>query len=155
MRILLVGKTPDQQRKLRKLRRVSMHGGKREGAGRRKGARSRASAMREQFIAQTGATPVDIMVNIMRCAFDMAQRELKQDEPNEAKVKWAFGLALESAHRAAPFAHPRFSAVDHSATLDASKLTQEEIDLVEPILRKAINGGPAGGTDENPPAAQR
>jgi hypothetical protein len=150
----LVGKTPDQQRKLQKLTRVSMHGGKREGAGRRKGARNRTSAMREQLIAQTGPTPIDIMVNIMRCAFDMAQRELKQKEPNEAKVKWAFGLALESAHRAAPFAHPRFSAVDHGATLDVSKLTKEEIDLVEPILRKAIDGGPGGEPDENPPAAQ-
>jgi hypothetical protein len=110
--------------------------------------------MREQLIAQSGPTPVDIMVNIMRCAFDMAQRELRQDEPNEAKVKWAFALALESAHRAAPFAHPRFSAIDHGATLDVSKLTQQEIDLVEPILRKAIDRAPGGETDENPPAAQ-
>jgi hypothetical protein len=131
------------------------HGGKRDGAGRRKGSHNRASAMREQLIAETGLTPIDVLIGIMRCTFDMAQRELKQDEPNEAKVKWAFGLALESAHRAAPFAHPRFSAVDHGATLDVSKLTQEEIDLVEPILRKAIDGGPGGEPDESPPAAER
>ncbi len=71
------------------------HGGKRDGAGRRRGVHNKATARREQLIAQTGPTPVDIMINIMRCAFDMAQRELNQKEPNEAKVKWAFGLALE------------------------------------------------------------
>jgi hypothetical protein len=131
-----------------------MHGGKREGAGRRRGSANSASARRQQYIAQTGWTPIDVMIGVMRCAYDMAQRELNQKTPNESKVRWAFGLALESAHRAAPFAHPRFSAVDHSASLDESKLTQEEIDLVEPILRKAIDGGPRGETDGNPPAAQ-
>jgi hypothetical protein len=130
------------------------HGGKRPGAGRRRGTPNRANARREQFIAQTGLTPIDVMIGVMRCTFDIGQQELKQEKPDESKIKWAFGLALESAHRAAPFAHPRLSAVDHSAKLDASKLTQEEIDLVEPILRKAIDGGPGGEPDGNPPAAQ-
>ena len=130
------------------------HGGQRPGAGRRSGTPNRASARREQLIAQTGLTPIEVMVGVMRFAFDMAQQELKQKKPDESKVKWAFGLALESAHRAAPFAHSRLSTVDNSAKLDASKLTQEEIDLVEPILRKAIDGGPGGEPDGNPPAAQ-
>ena len=130
------------------------HGGKRPGAGRRRGTPNRANARREQFIAQTGLTPIDVMIGVMRCTFDIGQQELKQEKPDESKIKWAFGLALESAHRAAPFAHPRLSSVDHSAKLDVSKLTQEEIDLVEPILRKAIDGGPGGEPDGNPPAAQ-
>ena len=130
------------------------HGGRRPNAGRRSGVPNRASARREQLISQSGMTPIEVMVGVMRHAFAIAQHELKQRKPNENKIKWAFGLALDSAHRAAPFAHPRFSAVDHSATLDASQLTQEELDLVEPILRKAIDGGPRGETDGNPPAAQ-
>jgi hypothetical protein len=130
------------------------HGGKRPGAGRRRGTPNRANARREQFIAQTGLTPIDVMIGVMRCTFDIGQQELKQEKPDESKIKWAFGLALESAHRAAPFAHPRLSAVDHSAKLDVSKLTHEEIDLVEPILRKAIDGGPCKEPDGNPPAAQ-
>ena len=130
------------------------HGGRRPNAGRRGGVPNRANARREQLISQSGMTPIDVMVGVMRDAFAIAQHELKQKKPNERKLKWAFGLALDSAHRGAPFAHPRFSAVDHSATLDASKLTQEELDLVEPILRKAIDVGPRGETDGNPPAAQ-
>jgi hypothetical protein len=130
------------------------HGGKRPNAGRRSGVPNWASARREQLISQSGLTPVDVLVGIMRCTFAIAQHELKQKKPNERKLKWAFGLALDSANRAAPFAHPRFSAVDHSATLDASKLTQEELDIVEPILRKAIDGGPRAETDGDPPAAQ-
>jgi hypothetical protein len=74
------------------------------------------------------------MIGVRRCAFDMAQQERRQKRPDQGKVKWAFELALEAAHRAAPFAHPRLSAVNHSARLDVSRLTPEEIDLVEPIL---------------------
>lgn len=123
------------------------HGGRRPGAGRRAGSRNRANEMREKFIAQTGLTPIEVMIGVMRCAYLVGQQELNKDKPNEGKARWALELALDAANRAAPFSHARFSAIDPSARLDFTKLTKEEIDLVEPILRKANDAAPGGGTD--------
>ena len=130
------------------------HGGRRPGAGRRKGSRNRANATREKLIAQGGITPVAVMVAVMRHAYAMGQQELNKEKPNENKMRWAFELALQSANRAAAFVHPRFAAVEPGARLDLTKLTKEEIDLVEPILRKASDAAPGGGSDEVPPEAQ-
>ena len=62
------------------------HGGKRPNAGRRSGVPNRANARREQLISQSGLTPIDVMVGVMRDAFAIAQHELKQKKPNEHKL---------------------------------------------------------------------
>ena len=120
------------------------HGGRRPGAGRRKGSPNRASATREKLISQSGLTPIEIMIGVMRSAYAVGLQELKKNKPNEKKLRWAFALALESAHRAAPFAHQRFAPVDPSSKLDLTKLSKQEVDLVEPILRKACDAAPVG-----------
>ena len=95
------------------------------------------------------------MVAVMRHAYAMGQQELNKEKPNEKKLRWAFELALQAAHRAAAFVHQRFAPVDPSARLDLTKLTKEEIELVEPILRKANDAAPVGGPDSLPPETQR
>jgi hypothetical protein len=50
------------------------HGGKRHGAGRHPGTPNKASARLVHAIAQTGLTPIEIMVGVMRCTFDSAAR---------------------------------------------------------------------------------
>jgi len=130
------------------------HGGRRPGAGRRKGSRNRANATREKLIAQGGITPVAVMVAVMRHAYAMGQQELNKEKPNEKKLRWAFELALQAAHRAAAFVHQRFAPVDPSARLDLTKLSKEDVDVVEPILRKASDAAPGEGADSLPPEPQ-
>jgi hypothetical protein len=124
------------------------HGGKRPGAGRRKGTPNRASAAREKNIARSGMTPIDTMIAIMRLNFGIAQEELKKDNRNDAKIRWAFSLALEAAAKSAPFAHQRFAPIDQRETLDMTRLKPEEIALVESILCKTIVEAPLAGPDE-------
>ena len=79
----------------------------------------------------------------------MAQQELKQKNPDESKVKWAFGLALDSAHRAAPFAHSRLSAVEPGTEFDYTRLTADELRIFIPLFKKCLPGG--GGPPASPP----
>jgi len=78
-----------------------MRGGKRQGAGRKKGSPNKATAAREAAIAATGVTPLDLMLSIMR------------DETQPQAVR------LEMAKAAAPYVHPRFAAIEHRGEKDA------------------------------------
>jgi hypothetical protein len=115
------------------------HGGKRLGAGRPKGSRNRASARREQFVAFSGRTPIEVMIAVMRFNFDAAEYERSQPTPNQKEITAAYARALDAAHKAAPYVHPRLTVIDHSARFNWSVLTKQEVDLVEPILRKALD----------------
>jgi hypothetical protein len=128
------------------------HGGKRLGAGRPKGSRNRASARREQFVALSGRTPIEVMIAVMRYNFDAAEYERSQPTPNQKEITAAYARALDAAHKAAQFVHPRLSAVEHGPRFDWSLLTLEEVNLVEPILRKALDHG-VGGTVNGEAAA--
>ena len=78
------------------------HGGKREGAGRKIGTRSRASVEREKRVAASGATPLEIMLQMMRESYADVQsiaRRLKaitgrggNDQAREAPT--ACGISL-------------------------------------------------------------
>ena len=71
----------------------AMKGGKREGAGRKKGIPNRASAAREAAIAASGLTPLEYMLSTMR---------------DETKP---LGLRL-MAKAAAPYVHPRLASME-------------------------------------------
>lgn len=71
-------------------------GGRRPGAGRKPGVHNKATQRRQALVAASGITPLDFMLTIMR---DPAQ-------PIE--------LQKEMAKAAAPYVHPRLSAVEQS-----------------------------------------
>ena len=73
-----------------------MRGGKRAGAGRRKGSRNKATAARQAAISASGETPLDYMIRVMRD--DSAPAERRD----------------EMAKAAAPYIHPRLAAIEHS-----------------------------------------
>jgi hypothetical protein len=75
---------------------MTAHGGKRPGAGRPKGAASRANEQVRQEAAATGELPLAYMLRIMR---DPSQPVGRRDEMAKA---------------AAPFCHSRLSSVEHS-----------------------------------------
>lgn len=71
-----------------------MRGGKREGAGRPMGAPNKATVEREAAIAESGLTPLEYMLSVLR------------DETQEAASR------MEAAKAAAPYVHPRLNSTD-------------------------------------------
>lgn len=90
--------------------KMSEHGGKRKGAGRPKGARSRLT---EQAIlkAGEGMTPLEFMLDVLR------------NEENE------FDVRMDAAKAAAPYVHARLASVDQTVThkQDASDYSRAEL----------------------------
>ena len=105
------------------------HSGKRPGAGRHPGTLNKASARREQAIAQTGPTPLDVIIRLMRYHMGIAEHELMRKNPNKNQVKTAFAHALDAAHKAAPFVHLRLSSVEHGSKIDPTRLTKDELTI--------------------------
>src|SRR5262245_19898033 len=80
-------------------RAMNEHGGKRPGAGRPRGAASRANEQVRQEAAETGELPLAYMLRIMR-------------DPSQP-----IGRRDEMAKAAAPFCHSRLSSVEHSGEI--------------------------------------
>ena len=73
--------------------------------GRKKGSKNKATAAREKEIKESGLTPLDYMLEILR-----------DDKATGEDRKWAAG-------QAAPYCHSKLSTVDHSGSLN---ITHEE-----------------------------
>ncbi len=91
-----------------------MKGGKRVGAGRKKGNPNRASAAREAAIAASGLTPLDYMLTTMR---------------DEGKP---LALRLDMAKAAAPYVHPRLASVEQTGEPHAPVPLSFTINFVDP-----------------------
>ena len=87
-----------------------MKGGKREGAGRPKGAQSKSTLERQAAIVAGGITPLEYMLNVIR------------DEAMDSKRRDSMAQAC------APYIHPRLAATEIQGNADkpiAHKLTIE------------------------------
>ena len=87
-----------------------MHGGKRSGAGRPRGAPNKANAERQAAIAASGLTPLDYMLAVLR------------DESAEPNTR------MEAAKSAAPYVHPKLASIEHGGK-DDSPIQIEEIKI--------------------------
>src|SRR6516164_10305447 len=98
--------------------------GERRG-GRQKGTPNRATAAKADEIAASGMTPLDYMISVMR------------DETASRPER------LEAAAKAAPYVHPRLSAIEYTAPaepeedIDLSELNAEERELLRRLLESA------------------
>lgn len=72
-----------------------MHGGKRTGAGRKKGAQNKVNAALREKLNTGGIAPLEFMLQVMR------------DKHQNLAVR------LEMAKAAAPYLHPRLQAIEH------------------------------------------
>lgn len=88
------------------------HGGKREGAGRKRGIPNKASQERQAKIAAGGETPLDVMVAGMRFHYAIATGLMAESEPDAKSIVAALDAAGEFAKDAAPYVHPRLTAVE-------------------------------------------
>jgi hypothetical protein len=82
-------------------------GGKREGAGRPKGAANKASVARQAEIAASGLTPLDYMLGILR---DEARDETQR---------------FEAAKAAAPYVHPRLASTEVRGELQVNDVSAD------------------------------
>lgn len=76
------------------------HGGKREGAGRPKGATTRKTKEIAEKAVQDGLTPLEYMLSVLR-----------DPEAEKAERAWA-------AEKAAPYIHPRLSTIQHGGDVE-------------------------------------
>lgn len=77
-------------------------GGKRPGAGRKKGSVTKATIYRQEMQARAvadGISPLDVMITAMRRAWESG--DVKE--------------AVSHAEKAAPYVHNRLAAVDHTS----------------------------------------
>ena len=91
-------------------------GGRRQGAGRPAGSRNKRTMAQAQAIETSGLTPLDYLVAVYQ----------NQKMPER--------MRLEAAKAAAPFVHPKLSAVDMDLRRDSREVTelsdQELTDLI-------------------------
>lgn len=98
------------------------HGGKRPGAGRRKGSVNAKTKKRKDVAAkalESGLTPLDYMLDRLR------------DKNETAAVR------LQCARDAAPYVHPRLAAIEHSGGLDLGLKARSDDELDADIQRAA------------------
>jgi hypothetical protein len=97
----------------------------RKTGGRRKGTPNKATAERQAAIAASGISPLDIMVENARWAHEQAVKLTEQLAHTEQSLETTEvfvrmmrfrELAVEWAHLAAPYVHPRVAAVAHRHT---------------------------------------
>lgn len=142
-------------------------GGKRPGAGRPKGAISKSTRAIKEAAEAGGVTPLEVMLTNMR--FFHAEAEtmlvkaagLKPGDEAVAAVKAIFSTrhaAQECAKDAAPYLHPRLTAVEHSGGM---KLEHQAVDAPPKETREEWLarrngelqggvGGPAGPASGRP-----
>jgi hypothetical protein len=85
-------------------------GGKRQGAGRKRGALSKKTQEIAAKASAEGITPLEVMVGAMREAWERNDRE----------------AAARYAKDAAPYMHPRLAAVEHTGK-DGKDLIPETV----------------------------
>lgn len=97
----------------------SKRGGARAGAGRKKGSATQKTREIADRAAEEGITPLEYMLQVMRTepSADMEPRELLQ----------AITLRFEAAKAAAPYIHPRLSAVEVKGDPDNPLKTSLEV----------------------------
>jgi hypothetical protein len=120
-------------------------GGKRPGAGRKPGRLSNRTIARKELAsaaAGEGITPLELMLKRMRYYHSLAEREMRKgEEADRHIIDAALKAANESAKDAAPFLHPRLSAVEHTGSpVDAITEFLKLIDGTTPVRLAASAG---------------
>lgn len=107
------------------------HGGRRNGAGRPPGSASAKTREIANRAAEEGITPLEVMLETMRARWDSGDRE----------------GASQIAKDAAPYMHPRLTAVDATVqgelgSYEAQRIPVAERDSMDAAERAAGGGNP-------------
>jgi hypothetical protein len=83
----------------------SGRGGKRAGAGRKKGSLTQKTREIAEAAVESGITPLEYMLRVMR-------QQTEHEDPKIQAQREA--LAFDAAKAAAPYMHPRLATVEHT-----------------------------------------
>lgn len=125
------------------------HGGKRTGAGRPPGAKSRKTVERLRRLEQikaAGNGPLDVMLGNMRHACEMvsaAERRLDTLDPTDEQaaavlseaMRWRC-LSQDFARDAAPYMHPKLRQIEHGGPDGGPRVGCIEVRFIRPPLRE-------------------
>lgn len=96
---------------------MTQRGGRRPGAGRKPGTKSKiVKARTEKVLAllASGSTPLDAMLRKMNWHLAKADKEARKgDKADLPTIEAALDKADEAARGAAPYTHPRLAAIEH------------------------------------------
>lgn len=81
-------------------------GGKRPGAGRKKGVPNKKTAAMVQAVEASGITPLEFLLNVMRGS--------PPNGATPAEIIAFTTLRFEAAKAAAPYVHPKLAAIEHT-----------------------------------------
>lgn len=99
-------------------------GGARPNAGRKKGSPNKKTAALIKAVEDSGITPLDFMLNIMR-------GECPANADPAAQIAFA-GMRFEAAKAAAPYVHPKLANVEHDhSSSDGSVLPMIAVRFVD------------------------
>ena len=93
-------------------------GGARPGAGRKTGSLTKRTREIAQAVASQGITPLEVMMKVMHQLYEEAGNVSEDDLgdktlANEARIK-LLNMAATVGRHAAPYVHPRLSAIEHT-----------------------------------------
>jgi hypothetical protein len=91
--------------------KYQMRGGKRNGAGRKKGTPNKATLERQAKVAQEGVTPLEVMLEGMRFHYAMYEA-VKGTPDSDLAAASALKEAKEYARDAAPYVHPKLATTE-------------------------------------------
>jgi hypothetical protein len=103
------------------------HGGRRKGAGRKPGAKTKKTQEIAARAAEQGVTPLEVLLGAMRLYHERGQ----------------IALACAAAKDAAPYVHPR---------LAATQVTEHRGSLVIELVEEVVIAGHLQPPTEGPPA---
>jgi len=93
-------------------------GGARPGAGRKTGSLTKRTRQIAEAVATQGITPLEVMMKVMHQLYEEAGNVSEQDLggkelASEARIK-LLNMAATVGRHAAPYVHPRLSAIEHT-----------------------------------------
>ena len=93
-------------------------GGARPGAGRKTGSLTKRTRQIAEAVSTQGITPLEVMMKVMHQLYEEAGNVSEQDLGNkelasEARIK-LLNMAATVGRHAAPYVHPRLSAIEHT-----------------------------------------
>lgn len=103
---------------------------------------------RQERIASTGVTPLDVMIADMRLHYDLYQEALAKKDIATAKTE--LKEARDAAKDAAPYTHPRLAAVEHMGKGGGPiEISDAKERLAHILARNAAGGSDSGGAGES------
>ncbi|MBU3617661.1 hypothetical protein [Polynucleobacter sp. JS-Fieb-80-E5] len=116
----------NNQKKSKPTAKPANKGGARPGAGRKEGSLTKRTREIAEVAAAQGITPLEVMMSTMMALYKEAENYNKHDDHahegvghdhnimiTESRIK-LLNMAATIARHAAPYVHPRLSAIEHT-----------------------------------------